>query len=246
MKLSIGKKIVLLIHWLLSAAAFMTMLSYIFWPGFVAGSEVFLYGLVGKSAADIAGWVLIAVYAVFAVLSIAFILGGKRGDDDSGFITVISDDSGKTRIAMGAIEQMIRIAVRGIAGIADLKSSIVNEMDSIAISVNVAVVSGVHIPTVTSNIQRTISNYIELNCGVSVREVSVSVNALETPEDAGKRGRKKFGKGLLGAAPAPAAIEEAPVNTASNEKPVPDAVVSETAANAQIIPEASAGDGEEA
>ena len=39
--------------------------------------------------------------------------------------------------------------------------------------------SGAHIPTVTANIQRAIRSYIELNCGVAVRAVSVSVHAVD-------------------------------------------------------------------
>ena len=235
MKLSIGKRVVLLVHWLLSVIVFLAVLASCVMPDAFGKGVDFVAAALGSSGAEIAGWVFLAVYAIFAVMSIIFILSGKQKDDESGFITVISDDTGKTRIALGAIEQMIRIAVRGIAGIADLKTNIVNETDTIAISVNVVVLSGVHIPTVTSNIQRTISNYIELNCGVSVREVSVSVGSLETPEDANKRGRKKFGKGLLGAGSAPAAIEDVPV---CSDVEAPAALQEEVAAD---FP---AGDGE--
>ena len=211
MKLSMGKRVVLLVHWLLSVIVFLAVVAFSVMPDAFDKGVAFVNSALGSNGAEIAGVVFLAVYAVFAVLSIIFILSRKQRDDESGFITVISDDTGKTRIALGAIEQMIRIAVRGIAGIADLKTNIINETESISISVNVVVLSGVHIPTVTSNIQRTISNYIELNCGVSVREVSVSVGSLETPEDANKRGRKKFGKGLHSAGSAPAAIEDVPV-----------------------------------
>ena len=39
------------------------------------------------------------------------------------------------------------------------------------------------------NIQRAIRSYIELNCGIAVQEVSVSVQALDNGE--GAKGRKK-------------------------------------------------------
>ena len=209
MKMSLGKRLVLLVHWLLSLAAFVAVLFFCIKPDIIRKGIESITGSFGAHGAEIAGFALLLVCGLFAALSLAFIIDTKKKDDESGFITVISDDTGKTRIAVGAIEQMIRIAVRGVEGIADLKTVITNETDAICISVNVAVISGVHIPTVTANIQRTISNYIELNCGVSVREVSVSVSALENPEESGKRGRKKFGKAV--AAAAPAAIEEAPV-----------------------------------
>ncbi len=217
MKLSMGKRLVLLVHWLLSVIVFLAAVVFCIVPDAVKKGIDFINASLGAHGAEIAGGVFLVVYAVFAVLGIIFILSRKQKDDDSGFITVISDDTGKTRIAVGAIDQMIRIAVRGIAGIADLKTNIVNETECISISVNVTVLSGVHIPTVTSNLQRTISNYIELNCGVSVREVSVSVSALENPEEANKRSRKKFGKGILNAGPAPAAIEDVPLSVVQEE-----------------------------
>ena len=208
MKMSLGKRLVLLVHWLLSFAACLALLFFCISPNAMGRVAEYINALMGARGAEIAGVALLVIYAVFAALSLIFILNAKKKDDESGFITVISDDTGKTRIAVGAIEQMIRIAVRGVEGIADLKTVISNETDAISISASVAVISGVHIPTVTANIQRTISNYIELNCGVSVREVSVSVSALETPDETGKRGRKKFGKAISGSAPV--AIEEAP------------------------------------
>ena len=244
MKMSMGKRLVLFVHWLLSVIAFLAVVFYCIWPDTLTKCIDFVNTTLGALGAEIAGIVLLAVYVIFAALSVAFILCGKQKDDDSGFITVLSDDTGKTRIAVGAIEQMIRIAVRGIAGIADLKANIANETDAIGISVNVVVLSGVHIPTVTSNIQRTISNYIELNCGVSVREVSVSVSSLETPEEANKRGRKKFGKGIMGAASAPAAIEEIPEKAVYTAEPA--AAPEKEAAVEELIAEITAGEAEEA
>ena len=246
MKMSIGKRLVLFVHWLLSVIVFLAAVLYCVLPDTMIKGVEFINTSLGVQGAKIVGGIFLAVYAVLAVLSVICILSKKQKDDDSCFITVISDDTGKTRIAVGAIEQMICIAVRGVAGIADLKTSIINETDSISISVNVAVMSGVHIPTVTSNIQRTISKYIELNCGVSVREVSVSVSALENPEDAGKRGRKKFGKGVMNAGSVPAAIEEMPEKAAFGETAPVYGAAEATAAQEEIIAEISAGDVEEA
>lgn len=230
MKMSLGKRLVLLLHWLLSFAACVALLFFCVAPDAIRKGLDFINASLGTRGAEIAGFVLLVLYGVFAALSLAFILNAKKKDDESGFITVISDDTGKTRIAVGAIEQMIRIAVRGVEGIGDLKTVITNETDAISISVNVAVLSGVHIPTVTANIQRTISNYIELNCGVSVREVSVSVSALEAPEEAGKRGRRKFGKAIPAAAPAAIAEAQAAAPAEPETVFVPEVAENEEAA----------------
>lgn len=239
MKMNMGKRLVLILHWVLSAVACLMVLFFCVWPDVICRGFEFLYSLIGKRSADIFGAVVLGVYVILAVLSIAFLLQKKQKDNENGFITVISDETGRTRIAVGAIDQMIRIAVRGIEGIADIKTAITNETDAIAINVNVAVLSGVHIPTVTMNIKRTISSYIELNCGVSVREVSVSVNALETPEDTNKRGRKKLGKPSQAvAAPVPA-MEPAPAVMESAIVPEP---VAETAAEVASETESAAAE----
>lgn len=233
MKMSIGKRLVLLLHWLLSVIACLMCVFFCIWPEVIRGGIELLCELIGKRSTDIMGGIFLAIYVILAAASIAFIVCKNQRDKESGFITVISDDSGKTRIAVGAIEQMIRIAVHGVEGIAELKTTITNEMDAIAIAANITVISGVHIPTVTSNVQRTIRNYIELNCGVAVREVSVSVHALETPEENGKRGRKWFGKGTT--SPLPAAIVEAPLCEDKSAADMP----CDTEASVEPIEEAS-------
>ena len=98
---------------------------------------------------------------------------------------------------------------------------------AISIHTNVTIAAGAHVPTVTMNIQRAIRSYIELNCGVAVREVSVSVNALESGE-ATRHGRKK-----AATEPAPQAVETAaPVEDASlrlHVDPIMDAPTEEAA-----------------
>lgn len=197
MKLNFGKKLVLFLHWLIALVACALALALCVWPDWVQGCFNGLYELIGKPQADILGIALLAVYAVLAVSSVIIIFSGRRGD--RGFITVDSSDTGRTRIAVGAVEQMIRQAVRGVDGIAEMKSNIVNNEDAISINVNVAILSGAHVPTVTMNIQRAIRSYIELNCGVAVREVCVSVHALEAAGEDAKHGRR--GKAVSAEAP---------------------------------------------
>ena len=88
-------------------------------------------------------------------------------------------------IAVGAVEQMIRQAVRGVPGIVEMKASIVDSDNSITIHADIGILNGTHVPTVTASIQRAIRGYIEQNCGVAVRGVSVSVHSLAEAEEAG-------------------------------------------------------------
>lgn len=216
MKLSFGKKFVLFLHWLASLILAVVVALLCLKPEIVNDACSFVNQIVGAQMGGIVTIVLAAIYVLLSVLSVAFIFSreGKRGE--RGFITVDSSEAGRTRIAVGAVEQMIRQAVRGVDGIADMKSSIVNNDDAISISASVAIVSGAHVPTVTMNIQRAIRSYIELNCGVAVREVSVSVHSLENPEEAGKHGRRKGSFGNVPVSPVYTPIE-APVSSNNTE-----------------------------
>lgn len=227
MKLNFGRKLVLFLHWLLSLAACVATLMFCVWPDTVYRGFDAAYGVIGKRSTDIIGIVLLALYVIFAVASVMIIFSRDGKRSERGFITVDSSEAGRTRIAVSAVEQMIRQAVRGVDGIVDMKAGIVNCEDAISIHTNVTIAAGAHVPTVTMNIQRAIRSYIELNCGVAVREVSVSVNALESGE-ATRHGRKK-----AATEPAPQAVETAaPVEDVSlrlHVDPIMDAPTEEAA-----------------
>ena len=212
MKLNFGRKLILFVHWLLSLAACAVAVVFCVWPDTIYRGFEAAYASIGKASTDIIGIVILALYVIFAVASVIIILSRDGKRSDRGFITVDSSEAGKTRIAVSAVEQMIRQAVRGVDGISEMKSGIVNCEDAISINTSVTIINGAHVPTVTMNIQRAIRSYIELNCGVAVREVSVSVNALES-EETSRRGRKGSAESaapVMQSAPAPV---EAPVQS---------------------------------
>lgn len=197
MKLNFGKKLVLFLHWLLSLIVCAVFALVCFAPQLLRSAANFC-GISLNST--LASWLLTGMLVVYALVSLCALItlfsnGKKRGE--RGMITVDSSDSGKTRIAMGAIEQMIRQAVRGVDGIADMKCAIINDDDAIRISVNVNLLEGGHVPTVTMNMQRAIRGYIELNCGVAVREICVNVHSVDSGEG------KKYSKRNLTAQAAP-------------------------------------------
>ena len=221
MKLNFGRKLILFLHWLLSLAACAVAVLFCVWPDTIYRGFEAAYASIGKASTDIIGLVILALYVIFAVASVIIILSrdGKRGE--RGFIIVDSSEAGKTRIAVSAVEQMIRQAVRGVDGISEMKSGIVNCEDAISINTSVTIANGAHVPTVTMNIQRAIRSYIELNCGVAVREVSVSVNALEGEETSrhgrGRQGAAEPAAPVFQSAPAPM---EAPMQS-ENADPAP-------------------------
>lgn len=221
MKLNFGRKLVLFLHWLLSLVACALALMFCVWPDTVYGGFEAAYAAMGKKVyVDIIGIAFLALYVLFAVASVIIILSRDGRRNERGFITVDSSEAGKTRIAVGAVEQMIRQAVRGVEGIVEMKSGIINCEDAISINTSVTIANGAHVPTVTMNIQRAIRSYIELNCGVAVREVSVSVNALDSGEN-NRHGRRKGGSDANAAAPQPAYAP--PVAPLQEPEPVPQA-----------------------
>lgn len=185
MKLNFGKRFALILHWLSSVIALAALV-------FNAKALELVQAVqnrIGEKYTHMALIALAAVYAFLCILALCILLrpSGKRSE--RGFITVDSSDTGRVRIAVSAIEQMVKQAVGAIGGIAEMKISISSEDDAIAIVVNVSIVAGTHVPTVTLNIQRAIRQFVEMNCGVAVRSVAVNVQAVTMPGE-GRKGRK--------------------------------------------------------
>lgn len=233
MKLNFGKRLVLFLHWLLSLIACALVVLWCIAPQIAGDIPEMARRLIGAGTTQIAAIALLVVYVLLAVMSVAFIFARDKKRGERGFITVDSSEAGRTRIAISAVEQMIRQAVRCVDGIADMKASIINNEDTITINTSVAIVSGAHVPTVTMNIQRAIRSYIELNCGVGVREVSVSVHSLENAEENGKSSRRKGATGSVPASPVYQPVEASKPETVSSEEKPAEMIISDDAAPEQ-------------
>ena len=202
MKLTVGKRILLLFHWLLSLLIVAAFAVYLIARDFAMKYYDMAEQALGLSKVQIIGIALLAVYVLLTVAAAVIIF--KRGKRlDRGFITVDSSDTGKVRIAISAIEAMVRQSVTNIDGITEMKIGIESREDAIAIRVNATIVNGSHVPTITMNMQRAIRQFVEMNCGVAVREVSISINAVTNVQEAGHR--RRLGRGKAEAAPQSAA-----------------------------------------
>lgn len=246
MKLNFGKRLVLFLHWLLSVAVCALAVIACVWPETLNRIASGVNGLVGAANAGIISIAGLAVYVVFVIASVIIIFSGERKKkSERGFIVVDSNEGGKIRIAVGAVEQMIRQAAHSVNGIGDMKCGIINNDDAVSINTTVTVLNGAHVPTVTMNIQRAIRSYIELNCGIAVREVSVSVQSLDSGENA--RGKKK-GFADMPVAPVvptvvPVPAEEPAAEIPVGEEPVEmhiEPVVEEPAAQEEPVAETPA------
>ena len=249
MKFNFGKRVILFVYWLAS----MTLLALLVLPEYVGAA---FNCVIDKIPAAYQQYALIALLAIYLLLSIAVLcMVFKRNAQkraDRGFITVDSADTGKVRIAISAIEHMVKQAAYTVDGIAEMKIGISNADDAIAIHVNLTMVNGSHVPTVTLNMQRAIRQYVEMNCGVAVQSVSISIQSVANPGEGGKRGRRSEAKiaaqpvqtqqpeieqPVVAAETAPAAIpvEESPMPEIIEESAVAEAKDEESVIMAEAI-----------
>ena len=208
MKMTVGKRILMFFHWLLSLLIVAAFAVYLIAPDFILNYYNRLVDAIGFNKVKIIGIALLAIYAVIAIAHLVNIFKRTKRQD-RGFITVDSSDSGKVRIAIAAIEQMVRQSVGNIDGITEMKIGIENLDDAIGINVNATIVNGSHVPTITMNMQRAIRQFVETNCGVAVRAVSITINAVTAQPEPKLRRRRGKGQDALPTA-APVAVEPEP------------------------------------
>ena len=183
MKLNLGKRVILFFHWLISVIL-LVCVAFPAIPRWIAG-------LFEASLAHTLLIVFAIAYALLCAAAAWVIFQRDARRADRGFITVDSSETGRVRISVSAVEQMVKQAVHAVEGISEMKIAISGDDDAIAINVNVALLSGSHVPTVTMNMQRAIRQYVESNCGVSVQSVSVSIQSVVSPsEPAGRRAKR--------------------------------------------------------
>lgn len=216
MKLNIGDKLLMLLHWLCSLMICLALVLCLVLPDLQANLVSKAEGTLGGVGARIAGGVLLALYLALSVATL-LVLVRRRKRADRGFITVGPDDNGKVRISVSAVEQMVRQSVRAIDGITEMRVNIEGLDDAIAISIDAVIASGAHVPTITANMQRAITQFVEVNCGVSVQSVEITINAVSGRGEPSRR--RLMGRGKTPAeAPAPAFKPE----PAADDTPEPE------------------------
>ena len=180
-------------HWLFSLLICVCFTAWIIKPEWTTDLYRGITGGLSQTRVLIIGIVLLVIYVILTVIQACTIFHREKRED-RGFITVDSSDSGKVRIAVSAVEQMVRQSVTHIDGIADMRISIENKDDAIGIDIVVTLQNGCHVPTITMNMQRAIRQFVEMNCGVAARTVSISINAVaSTGEGLRRRGRRRDG-----------------------------------------------------
>ena len=183
-----GKRVLLFLHWLMSVIG---MASIVFQKQTQMITQSIQYEI-GEKYAHILFIALMAVYAFLSIVCVVLIVkrDAKRGE--RGFITMDSSENGKVRIAVSAVEQMVRRAIETVDGVAETKIAISNQDDALNVTVKAVLAGGAHVPTVTLNIQRAIRQYVEMNCGVAVCAVSVNVQSISNTVEMPKMPQRPF------------------------------------------------------
>lgn len=221
MKMNAGKRILLFFHWLFSLVICAAFAIYLIMPEWLLPLYNQLQDSIGAVNMKIIGGAILAVYLVLSIATICLILGREKRAD-RGFITVDSSETGRVRIAISAIEQMVRQSVTNIDGISEMKINIDSRDDSIVIGVAASIVNGSHVPTITMNMQRAIRQFVEMNCGVAVRSVAISINSVTSANDVPRRKRRaKDAPASAAFVPAPAPESQpAPAVFETPQKPI--------------------------
>ena len=223
MKLTIGKKLLLLLHWLYSLLICVAFALCVIVPSFQADLISRVEGTLGNLGARIAGGALLAPYLALSIATFLTLVRRKRRVE-RGFITVGPENHGQVRVSVAAVEQMVRQSVRSIDGITDMKVDIEGLDDSIAIAITASIANGVHVPTITANMQRAVAQFVEVSCGVAVQSVSVTINGVSGVK--GETPRRR----LLGRSKSQA---DAPETTFVTETPSAEPVGTAPASTAQ-------------
>lgn len=241
MKLNAGKRILMFFHWLLSLIICAAFAVYIIKPDWAMQVYNRLAEPFSATQMTIIGIAALAIYVILSVVQGCIIFHrGKRSE--RGFITVDSSDSGRVRIAVSAIEQMVRQSVTSIDGITDMRIGIDSQDDAIAIRIAAVLQSGCHVPTITVNMQRSIRQFVEMNCGVAVRSVSISINAVSAAGEGGRRRGRRRDEIKPVETPAPSYAPDIPAEPVTLvEEPVPSIPEPEPleaeASEPEILPE---------
>lgn len=242
MKMNVGKRILMFLHWLLSLLICAAFVVHLFWPAITTDLYQMLINLAGTTPAFFICIAVLAIYGVLCIAQVAMICQrNKKNRAERGFITVDSSDSSRVRIAISAIEQMVRQSVHNIDGITDMKISIENSDDAIAINIVASILNGCHVPTITMNMQQAIRKFVELNCGVAVRSVAVNINAVTSPDEQGRKKRRD--KNVSAPAAQPAAVPfvpAAPITPFAGEPAaMPEAAAEETVCEETAVAESA-------
>ena len=189
----------------------------------------------GRFLSVVIGLGLAAIVVLLSAYMLMMLFGKGKKRVPTSFVPVESEDGSQVHMSLTAISQMARQAIGRVPDVKDMKICVQSEGDAVSLSVELILKASAHVPTVTKNMQKSIRDAIEKNCGVTVRDVQIVVSALSGPDakpewkkpnwKAGRRGKKESVEAIA----AQEAAEPVPEVPASAGEGVDDASALEEA-----------------
>lgn len=131
--------------------------------------------LAGTSLAYIYGqWEASLVGAVFLLLSIRLLLAGLRSRRDKDTI-VHHNDMGDVHIALDAVKNLVEKVARHIRGVRGIKVHVALAGQGISVRIKAVVSPESNVPSVASEIQKRVHEYIKNTVGIEIADVQVVV-----------------------------------------------------------------------
>lgn len=124
--------------------------------------------LYGRWETGVAGLILLLV-------SLRFLLYGLK-TDRLPETTVRDGELGKVCITLNAVENLVQKVIRDIENVKDSRIKIKKQENGVSIVLNLTVNYDIVIPEITSELQKTIKDYIESTAGILVKDVRISID----------------------------------------------------------------------
>jgi len=122
-------------------------------------------------------WEASLVGAIFFLVSIRLLLAGLRSRKVKDTI-VHHNDIGDVHISLTAVENLVEKVARHIRGVRGIKVKVSLVEQEITVKLNAVVSPESHVPTVASDIQSRVHEYIKNTVGIELADVQVNVEKI--------------------------------------------------------------------
>jgi len=119
------------------------------------------------------------VELIFFALSIVFLLSGVKSDKEKKFISK-ANNVGEIRISLNTIENIALAASKKLSGVKETKAYVSRVGEDVSIYIKSVVLSDIHIPTLSEELQNKVKKAVEETSGINVTDVKVSVENIYT------------------------------------------------------------------
>lgn len=111
---------------------------------------------------------------VLLILSLSYFVYAFKSKETPETV-VGNSELGRVGIALSAIESIVQNVIRDVEDIKDSRIHIKKQQEGVSITLKITVNYDIIIPELTSELQKTIKDYVESTAGISVKNIHISV-----------------------------------------------------------------------